>query len=117
MRTVGNAVETKTTVQPAGSTTGVTLRSSIVDECSVVVEECSVAAHVGPRSIHAGGVYPVGRIEFSTDSNNNHDHYRSLEATTDHLNNHQTDDHSWSKCGHGDCGGGDRGTIGATSLD
>ncbi|KAK0163093.1 hypothetical protein PV327_006803 [Microctonus hyperodae] len=97
MRTVGNAVETKTTVQPAGSTTGVSLRSSIVDEC-VVVEECSVAAHVGPRSIHAGGVYPVGRLEFSTDSNNNHDHYRSLEAT-DHLNNHQTDDHSWSKFG------------------
>ncbi|XP_034938515.1 nuclear receptor subfamily 4 group A member 2 isoform X2 [Chelonus insularis] len=93
MRTAGDTVGTKTTVQATSGSSGPVMRGNIVEDC-VVVEECSVAAHVGHRSIHTG-VYPVGRLAFPPDSNNNHDHHRNLE-TTGHLTHHHSDD-QWNK--------------------
>lgn len=89
MRTVSDTAGTKTTVQPPTATCG--LRGSIGDSHA---DECTVAAHIGPRSIHHGIIYPANtRVTFA-DSNNNHDHHRNLESQEQ---SHNPDD-AWIKC-------------------
>ncbi|XP_011301169.1 nuclear receptor subfamily 4 group A member 2 isoform X1 [Fopius arisanus] len=87
MRTVSDSAGTKTTVQPSTGAGG--LRASVGDD----VDECTVAAHVGPRSIHHGIVYPVSNRVGFADSNNNHDHHRNLESQEQ---GHNPDD-AWTK--------------------